>query len=305
VNSSRDAQRSRNKVFANDLLSVLYDAIHTRYRRWSDARVGHLVAKAMWSQEKFVPHLVTCARKYFRENVFTSSYNILREMDLAGGTLSYEGMDVLRRVETCGVKRFRGSIIPSKSELKRTAGIVEWFAMEHCPFHLQQTMAGESIQFDYTKAMMCVTKAFHLDEIGKQRGVSVASSIVGASLSKNLSIIAGGIKITDCAARCPITGRPLLDNPLTMSAQSRNLCIPLKIMMGRGTKQTFTEFALLLQFLDDLSTAATIPVTMQGFLPFSVMTIVTCQLNGKVYARGVRRKCTLFPVQDVPLCQMH
>jgi hypothetical protein len=47
---------------------------------------------------------------------------------------------------------------------------------------LEQTMAGESIQFDYTKAMMCVTKAFHLDEIGKQRGLSVASSIDGASL---------------------------------------------------------------------------------------------------------------------------
>jgi hypothetical protein len=107
ANSSRGARRSRNKVFANDLLAVLYDAIYTQYRRWSDARVGHLVAKAMCSQEKFVPHLVTC---------------------------------------------------------------------------LEQTMAGESIQFDYTKAMMCVTKAFHLDEIGKQRGLSVASSIDGASL---------------------------------------------------------------------------------------------------------------------------
>jgi hypothetical protein len=64
-----------------------------------------------------------------------------------------------------------------------------------------------------------------------------------------------------------------------MSAQSRNLCIPLKIMMGRETKQTFTEFASLFQFLDDLSTAATIPVTMQGFLPFSVMT--NCDLSAQ------------------------
>jgi hypothetical protein len=33
VNSSRGAQQSRNKVIANDLLAVLYDAIYTRYRR--------------------------------------------------------------------------------------------------------------------------------------------------------------------------------------------------------------------------------------------------------------------------------
>lgn len=293
-NSSRSAQRSRNKVFANDLLAVMNDVIRTRYRRWSDARVGHLVAKAMWSQEKFVPHLVTCARKYFRENVFTP-FNILREMDLAGGTLSYEGMDVLRRVETCGIKRFRGSMIPSKSELKRTAGVVEWFAMEHCPFRLQQTMVGESVQFDYTKAMLCVTKAFHLDEIGKQRGLSVASSIDGASLSKNLSIIAGGIKITDRAAQCPITSRPLLDNPFTMSAQSRNLCIPLKIMMGRETKQTFTEFALLFRFLDDLSTAETIPVTMAGFLPFSVMTNCDLSAQWKGLCKGGAAKVHTLP----------
>ena len=49
-------------------------------------------------------------------------------MDLAGGTLSYEGIDVLRRVETQGQTRFRGSMIPSKSEIKRMAGMIEWTA---------------------------------------------------------------------------------------------------------------------------------------------------------------------------------
>ena len=41
--------------------------------------------------------------------------------------------------------------------------------------------------------MLCVPQAFHLDVIGKDRSLSVASSFGGASISKNLSIIAGGI----------------------------------------------------------------------------------------------------------------
>ena len=114
----------------------------------------------------------------------------------------------------------------------------------------------------------------------------------------------GGIKIIDRAARCPITNRRLLDNPFIMSGQSINLCIPLKIMMGRETKQIFTEFASFFQFLDDLSTAATIPVTMQGFPPIfgdDKLQLVST-MEGSM--KGVRRKCTQFPAQDVPLFQM-
>jgi hypothetical protein len=78
-------------------------------------------------------------------------------MDLAGGTLSYEGIDVLRRVETCGVKGFRGTIIPSKSEIKRMDGIVEWYASQYCPFTMKLTVKGESIKFDFAKSILCIT----------------------------------------------------------------------------------------------------------------------------------------------------
>jgi hypothetical protein len=56
--------------------------------------------------------------------------------------------------------------------------------------------------------------------------------------SRNLSIVAGGIKVMDQAAWCPLTSKTLLgDNPTTMKGQSQNLCIPLKIMMGCQTKK--------------------------------------------------------------------
>ncbi len=65
--------------------------------------------------------------------------------------------------------------------------------------------------------------------------------------------------------------------------------------MGRETKQTFTEFASLFQFLDDLSTAATIPVAMQGFLPFSVMTNCDLSAQWKGLCKGGAAKVHTLP----------
>lgn len=121
-------------------------------------------------------------------------------------------------------------------------------------------------------------KSILLGRNWEDKGLSVASSIDGAFLSKNLSIVAGGIK-TDLATQCPLTKRPLLDNPATMCVQSRNLCLLLKIMMGWETKETFTEFGPLFKFLDDLSDATTIPDVMAGFCPFLWMTI--CSLSAQ------------------------
>ena len=118
-----------------------------------------------------------------------------------------------------------------------------------------------------------------MDEIGKRRSLSIALSIDSASLSKNLSIIAGGIKIVDHGARCPLLNKPLLDNPTIMKAQFQNLCIPLKIMMGRETKNTFIEFDPLYQFMDELSGAEMLLTELSDFMPFRCMT--NCNLSAQ------------------------
>ena len=112
-----------------------------------------MVAQAVRSTDSNQPELLKLARKYFRNTIFTP-FLILKEMDLAGGTLSYKGIDVLRCVETSGLRRFRGSMIPSKSEIKRMAGMVEWFAASRCPFVLKEMLKGEAVEFDYGKAKM-------------------------------------------------------------------------------------------------------------------------------------------------------
>ena len=294
VGLSTSSTRRRNEVFKNRIVGSINNVL-SLYPRWSSRRTAPLVAQAVWSIDTNQPELLRRVRVYFRNTIFTPIM-ILKEMDLAGGSLFYEGIDVLRRVETSGLKRFRGSMIPSKSEIKRMAGMVEWFARPVCPYTLKLTSMGEAVEFDYGKTMMCILKAFHLDDVGRQRSLSVASSIDGASLSKNLSIIAGGIKVTDRAALCPLTKMPLLDNPMTMKAQSRNLCIPLKIMMGREMKETFTEFGTLFKFLDDISEVETLSATeMAGFMPFSTMTNCDLSAQWKGLCKGGATKVHTLP----------
>jgi hypothetical protein len=126
---------SRNDRFKFQISGALKTVLD-RNRHWK----GALVAEVLWDYQDgaLQPHLLKLARIHFRTHVFTP-FNIIREMDVAGGTLSYEGIDVIRRVATSGVMRFHGSMIPSKSTIKRMAGMVEWFAKGHCPFSDNQT----------------------------------------------------------------------------------------------------------------------------------------------------------------------
>ena len=134
-----------------------------------------------------------------------------------------------------------------------------------------------------------------MDTIGKQRSLSIASSIDGASLSKNLSVMANGIKITDRAALCPLTGKHLLDNPTTMKAQSWSLCLILYLTMGRETKESFTEFAPLFQFLDSMSAAETLPTELTGFMPFCTMTNCDLSAQWKGLCQGGAAKVHTLP----------
>jgi hypothetical protein len=103
------SNQSRNDRFKFQISGAL-NTVLDRHRHWR----GALVAEVLWDNQDraLQPHLLKLARIHFRTHVFTP-FNIIREMDLAGGTLSYEGIDVIWRVETSGVKRFHGSMIPS------------------------------------------------------------------------------------------------------------------------------------------------------------------------------------------------
>jgi hypothetical protein len=106
-NKMRDALRATknntgtshtsNESFKYEVTEAINDVLG-RHTSWGTKRTGALVAQAVWARGGSVPELLKFARKHFRDHVFTT-YNVLKEMDLAGGTLSYKGIDVFRRVE--------------------------------------------------------------------------------------------------------------------------------------------------------------------------------------------------------------
>ena len=66
----------------------------------------------------FLDECVNRVRKYMRKNVFTC-HNVLKNMDYMGGTLSYEGIELLRRVEKDYFNSPKGfkTFLPSKGSL--------------------------------------------------------------------------------------------------------------------------------------------------------------------------------------------
>lgn len=135
--------------------------------------------------------LIKKAKNWLLKNVFTC-YNILREMDRAGGTLGYEGIEIIRSAETKQVKRYRGSLIPSSAEFKRTARKVEKLAHSLAPFVVGLTAAGdkEAIDFQpYWKIMGTVFRAYGLIRIGRLKSILALYALDGANITKNLGHI--------------------------------------------------------------------------------------------------------------------
>ncbi len=65
--------------------------------------------------------------------------------------------------------------------------------------------------------------------------------------------------------------------------------------MGREAKETFTEFASLFKFLDNLSDAATLPTAMEGFVPFLCMTNCDLSAQWKGLCKGGAAKVHTLP----------
>jgi len=68
-------------------------------------------------------------------------------MDLAGGSLNYKGLEVLRKVETEWKKYYRGGVLPCTADLKRAAKRLETIGDESIPFKEFQSEWGKGIKF--------------------------------------------------------------------------------------------------------------------------------------------------------------
>ena len=166
--SRRQEKKKADEDFKEKVVMALDGVVRVHAKRWSTPRIASCLVLALWIYVGGIcqSFIVLIGKQWLRENVFTP-WAILREMDLAGGTLSYEGLELLRRVETSGKKFVKNCVIPSSAELKRCAKKVEQFARELCPFSVTSNDEyGESISFHFAKMVATIMKAFGLYELG-------------------------------------------------------------------------------------------------------------------------------------------
>jgi FtsZ-binding cell division protein ZapB len=195
------------------VLKAVNDVIESRgrYKLMKRSNAASAVAKAIF-HPSFVdgivlPEVIKLSKTWLRKNVFTPSA-ILKQMDIRGGTLNYEGLTVLNDVETAseGVGRM-GRVLPSPSSLQRVAQKLEKAGETLCPFELISTDFGEGIEFNYAKTTRLVIDAFGLSDIGKDRPMNISASIDAAKLTKSITHTSAGLKTTDVEGRDPFKNK--------------------------------------------------------------------------------------------------
>mmetsp|Transcript_19784 Transcript_19784/g.35897 ORF Transcript_19784/g.35897 Transcript_19784/m.35897 type:complete len:256 (+) Transcript_19784:539-1306(+) len=119
-----------NVDMKNELTSSIA-AVVDKHRRMGPDRVGKIIAEAAWDAAEGAGQreLIKKSSKWIRDNVYTA-WGVLRKMDINGGTLGLQGLEVARSVETNDRKYYRGSLLPCKADILRCQKIVEEFGDE-------------------------------------------------------------------------------------------------------------------------------------------------------------------------------
>jgi hypothetical protein len=161
--------------------------------------------------------LLRKAKGWHRDFAFTPEA-ILKEMDLSGAELNLNRTELLRRVERDVInivlpeleKHRLNGILPSRGTISRCTREVHLFADEDITIEQFQAESGEGWVFkslaETTKNNLCRRG---LESTAKNRSVQVSLAIDAAPITKLLSLFSIALVITDRAAKCPQTGKPL------------------------------------------------------------------------------------------------
>ncbi len=188
--------------------------------------------------------IISEAKKWLHKNVFTPE-QILKQRDLNGGMLNYEGISILNNVESeyykGDARQTRNRQLCTQSCLKRVAKVLESKGDVICPFTSFMTPFGKAIEFDYGKATRLIIDAFGLLDVGRDRAINLTASIDAARLTKNIFHTSAGLKVTD-------SGGFLQDGGMLQDMQSQNTIFLLKIVLTKETKESFSFFNGIFQF---------------------------------------------------------
>ena len=225
--------------------------------------------------------LTRCVQRHLRKTVFTP-YNILQAMDFAGGTLNYGGIEILRQVETGGKKR-KHTMIPSTSAIRRCASLIESFADCAVPYRpiRNKNTGSEGFYFRAADVFVAILKAAGmLKGEARQRAIRFAQSLDGATLTKSLSHVLGGIKFNDKG--CPL------------KSQSRDMVFPLVCIIGRETKSIVRGlFSRMIKEIQEASDKV-LPA-MHAIVALKIVTNCDMSVDWKLSGRGGAAKNATYP----------
>ena len=234
--------------------SVINGIVRKYYGRYGESRVAREIIAGIWNGNICGGAATKCAmikvvKKYYQEYIFTPE-NILRAMDLAGGTCNLKALTILRDVEVCANDPFKDTsrkkcdaILPHEWRVRRAAKLVHRFADDIIPLKHYKGKHGEVVEFkDIGGTVKMIYDAFGLGEVAKNGSVDVCVTMDGTNLTKFLNFVIAGLKMVDPRAVNPLTGEkelcPLFSKALP---QSRKWCFPMKFVMGQESADMYEE----------------------------------------------------------------
>ncbi len=252
-------QRAESLPLNLGVVKAINDLVKSqpRYKLLKPSNVASLIAKAIFDPNLcygiVLEEVINKAKSWLRKNVFKPS-EVLKQMDLRGGTLNYEGISVLNDVEASSYvgnkKRIRNRLLCTPACLKRVAKKLESSAETLCPYNRITTPFGEGLEFDYAKLTRLVINSFELEPIATHNPVNISASIDAARVTKNLCHTSAGLKMSDPRARDPVKNMRsfMVDGDSLRDLQSHNNVFLMKIVLTKETKESFREFDNIFQF---------------------------------------------------------
>jgi len=163
----------------------------------------HHLADSMWYdkckvlvllQEFFLEHAIT----FIHKEVYSPS-NVLRAMDMAGGLLSIEGIEVFCTCKTNSAKYYCHSILPCLADIWRVGAEVKAFAEKIIPYrHGTLNTDGKFVKWVPQEMISMVIKGFGLEDQAKERSITIHQAMDGVQLSKNIMHVTYGLKMAYC-----------------------------------------------------------------------------------------------------------
>ncbi len=248
-----------NKLSIEDIVTRFVTDIQqlSKTRKRNVKKMLDKVTKMLFDSAIFdglmVKSFVSRAQEYYRTNIF-SPQNLLKLMDINGGQLSMSSIDLLRTLDTEGIKYCHQSILPSTASIQRAAEVVDKVAKELVPFKESVLEDGSEVcEFNVPAVIALMIKAFGLEGASKKRRIRINQASDGAKLTNNLHHTTFGVKMIDYGARDPHTKQLIYGSKNASTIQSRDYCFPLNIIMAKETNGIMDQFRDCIQEVKNLT----------------------------------------------------